>query len=178
MEALPTTCNGNHLTRCWDAKKHALCSCAGDNCSVDESLAHWSALEASLNMSRSMLARASHSAVLWQGSMLVYGGYRFPPNGYTYFDAEGIDGEMEPEGDLLRYSLESDSWEVVSTSATTYSLEDPGSNSGSGSGSGLGSGSGSGSGASVRVPRLPSPRYGHSAVVYGVSGIDAVPPVC
>lgn len=139
-------------------------SCPGDNCSVDKSLAHWLPLNASL----STLARASHSAVLWQGYMLVYGGYHFPPQGYAYFDTEGNVGGVEPEESLLRYTLESDSWEVVSTSATSYSLEiagDPGSSSGSGSG---GSDNGAGMGL-VRVPRLPSPRYGHSAVIYDVS---------
>ena len=120
---------------------------------------HWSVVNYNSSLPSPTLARAGHTSVLWEDSMLVYGGYRFPEEEYLFGVEEGgIEGwgsGAEPQDDLLRYSFESGVWEVVETSAAqeleVESVVD-------------------GNVTVMRVPRLPAPRYGHTAVVYDVSG--------
>lgn len=138
-----------------------LCVCvSGEDCSTDVLSAHWSAVSYNSSLPSLTLARAGHTSLLWEESMLVYGGYRFPEEERDLFGAEG-DGTTEgwgsgaePQDELLRYSLESGVWEVLETSAAeeleVEAVVD-------------------GNVTVLRVPHLPAPRYGHSAVIYDVS---------
>ena len=135
----------------------------GADCSVDMAAAHWSTLTYASSPPPSTLARASHSAVLWEGSVIVYGGYRFLEEGGGYYDdgEESMEsgwGMVEPvDEDVLQYGLDSGVWEVVTTTAAVVTKE-----------SEPEGGSGQENKTSVSTPRLPAPRYGHSAVIYDV----------
>ena len=98
------------------------------------------------NLTEALLARASHSAVLWGDYVIVYGGYRFPSAAASNGDRTGSGsggGEEEEEGEeeggtgpqLLRYHLLTSVWEELEVN--------------------------------MSAPH-PSPRYGHSAVIYNV----------
>ena len=87
--------------------------------------------------------------------MLVYGGYRFPDQEYLYDTGDLTEGRGNGTDELLRYRFDSGEWEVLETSAAMYLEEEV-----------LG---GDGNMTTVvRVPRLPAPRYGHSAVLFDV----------
>lgn len=139
---------------------------SGLDCSVDVTEAHWSTVSYNSTPPPSTLARASHSAVLWEGSMIVYGGYRFPEGGgyYDEDDAEsegsGLGPEVEPvEDDVIRFSFDSGEWDVVNTTAAEFVEREEMEPEGSGQDNLT----------VLQLPRLPAARYGHSAVVYRVS---------
>lgn len=108
-----------------------------------------------------MLARAGHSAVMWEGAMLVYGGYRFPQEGGYFEDREALEEsgqgmEVEPvENDVILYWFDSGVWGVLDTTAAVTLREEDMS-------------SGESNSSFVETPLLPAPRYGHSAVIYSV----------
>lgn len=89
------------------------------------------------------LARASHSAVLWRDSIIIYGGYQFPRDGYSYFRPLEVDAHQEvDDAQVLYFVAKSGSWDVMRTSGSIFSNES--------------------------IPLIPTPRYGHTAVVYNV----------
>lgn len=108
---------------------------------------------------------------MWDNTMIVYGGYRFPYAGSVYSDTgpggrgSGVEPGVTVSDDVLRYRFDSNAWDVLNTSAAAYAEEEVMEPEG-GSGTGVG-----GNKTVVRVPLLPAPRYGHSAVVYNVSRI-------
>ena len=134
----------------------------GDDCSVDTEDAHWSTISYSSSPPPSTLARVSHSAVLWEGAMLVYGGYRFPEEGGYFEDNLEVEGSgmgmgVEPvEDDVISYQFDSGVWSVLDTTAAVTVREE------------VVVGSGEGNGSFTETPQLPAPRYGHTAVVYDV----------
>lgn len=92
--------------------------------------------------------------------MLVYGGYSFPREPYLFGEGDleegrdSADGGAEPaRQEVLRYWFESESWEVLNTSAAVYQEQEEGRGNDT---------------MVTRVPRLPAPRYGHTAVLYEV----------
>lgn len=116
------------------------------DCSVDLVLPFWSRVTYSWlseNLTLATLARASHSAVLWGGDILIYGGYQFPHNGYSSFRHDVFYSSGDTSDELLQYHVDSGSWELLITSSNVSSNES--------------------------TPLIPSPRYGHTAVVYNVS---------
>ena len=129
--------------------------------------AHWSVVDYHTSLPSVTLSRASHSAVVWEDSMIVYGGYEFPSQGYSHsFVRKTNKSDPLPlgnvEGDVIRYLFGSRVWEVVNTSAAEYRelvVEDEGS----------GSGRNGNDTVVTLIPYLPAPRYGHSAVVVNVS---------
>lgn len=138
-------------------------SSPGDDCSVEESASHWSVVNYTSSLPLSSLARTGHSAVVWEDSMIVYGGYRFPEEGYSYGDTTGDTssggwGSGAGSDDVLRYGFDSGMWEVLYTSGAVYSQGQVGVVGVEGSAEGN------------EVLRKPASRYGHSAVVYNVSG--------
>ena len=164
-------------------------SYVGEDCSVEEALAHWTEVpyDSSSLISLSIIGRASSAEVMWGDSILVYGGYRFPEDGLLYYQDDGsgrgaesgsgsgaesgsgsgagsraeFSGMTESSSgmesgdvydDLLRYTFSSGVWEVLNTSAAT----EPGRSD----------------------EKIPSSRYGHSAVVYNVSVCTICDTVC
>ena len=148
----------------------------GMDCSVDVTRAHWSQVPflSSSSISMDLLPRAGHSAVVMNSYMLVYSGYRFSggrSNPYTSVREEvNIDAaSFNAEGELLRYDMMSDKWEVLNTSS---SLSDeraghPRVDNGMEGGSGVWNVTDENS--TESRPGFPGPRYGHSAVIYDVS---------
>ena len=96
------------------------------------------------------LARASHSAVLWRDSIIIYGGYQFPHDGYSYFRPLEVDAHQDVDDDaqVFNFVAEFGSWDVMMTSSSISSNES--------------------------IPVIPTPRYGHTAVVYNVRIIHYV----
>ena len=115
---------------------------------MDVQLPFWSRVTYSLlpeSLTLASLARASHSAVLWRDSIIVYGGYRFPRDGYSYFRPFELDSYQKVDDDdaqVLYFFAESGSWDVMMTSSNKSSNES--------------------------LLLIPTPRYGHTAVVYNV----------
>ena len=62
------------------------------------------------------LARAGHSAVVWEDTMIVYGGYRFPLEDEGE-DPEGSGSDEADAPQLLRYGFASGRWEELTASA-------------------------------------------------------------
>ena len=95
----------------------------------------------------SLLARTSHSAVIWGEYMVVYGGYRFPlgdgradvGSGAGSGEGSGERDHVEQAEDVLLYHFATHTWEVLEAQNDT---------------------------------RRPETRYGHSAVVYDVSRLS------
>lgn len=124
-------------------------------------MAHWSEVAYSSSLPPSTtLARASHSAVVWQDSIVVFGGYQFNiEEDEDSYSGSGNGVEPVATGDVLRHRIELQSWEVLNTSATAF-IEVPE--------------EGNETNATYLVPRLPAARYGHSAVLFNVSGFNRV----
>lgn len=129
-----------------------------------------------------MIARASHSAVLWDTEyLLVYGGYQFPIEDYYFRPrTQEMDNTMtnssndtvagnqnsSPSVQLLLYHFESQSWEEISTYAgmPTMGGDVPGNNSSNETNFREEEGN---------IPRVPEPRYGHTAAIYNVRRLRA-----
>lgn len=115
---------------------------------MDVELPFWSRVAYSQlpeNLTLAQIARASHSAVSWGDGIIVYGGYQFPRDGYSYFRPLELDGYRKVSDDdaqVLYFVAESGSWDVMLTTSSISSNES--------------------------IPLIPSPRYGHTAVVYNV----------
>ena len=138
----------------------------GEDCGVEVASAHWSVVNYTSTPPPN-LARASHSAILWKDSMLMYGGYRFP-NQSGYYESEEPEPGPLPNhlvGEVWRFYFGSRSWEMVNTSAADYRNLQEEEN---------GSGSGGGNGSVTMIPHLPASRYGHSAVLFNVSSTAVV----
>ena len=90
--------------------------------------------------------------------MLVYGGYQFPVEEYYYRTEanQTVSDDAEAEVTILRYRFSTRSWDEVVT-YPSVSGDAPSDNSTNGS-------------MSEDLPTMPQQRYGHTAVVYGVSG--------
>lgn len=137
----------------------------GTDCSVQLAAAHWSEVTSSLpsSLTAGIVSRASHSVVVLGFYMLVYSGYRFSDDAYSYRNtnktSNGADNPSLAEGEVLRYDLRSGAWESLrTTSAMSMDLVVMG--------AGL---EGEETNDTMTPPLLPRPRYGHSAVVYNVS---------
>lgn len=96
----------------------------------------------------SLLARASHSAVMWGQDMVVYGGYRFPLGDGRVDVGSGAgsgagSGEQDcvEQAEVLLYHFATHTWEVLEAQNGT---------------------------------KRPETRYGHSAVVYNVSRLSGL----
>lgn len=104
----------------------------------------------------SLLARASHSAVMWGQDMVVYGGYRFPlgdgrvdvgsgagSGGGSDAGSGAGSGERDrvEQAEVLLYHFATHTWEVLEAQSGT---------------------------------KRPETRYGHSAVVYNVSHLSGL----
>ena len=94
----------------------------------------------------SLLARTSHSAVIWGEYMVVYGGYRFPLGDGRVDVGSGAgsgagSGEQDrvEQAEVLLYHFATHTWEVLEAQNDTM---------------------------------RPETRYGHSAVVYNVSRLS------
>ena len=77
--------------------------------------------------------------------MIVYGGYQFPLDGYSYFRPLELNTSQiisDDDTQVLSFVAESGSWDVVMTSGSMSRNES--------------------------IPLVPTPRYGHTAVVYNV----------
>ncbi len=126
----------------------------GEDCSADIELPFWSRIAYSQlpeNLTLASLARASHSAVLWRDSIIVYGGYQFPPDGYSYYRPFELNTYQEVSNDdaqVLSFVAESGSWDVMMTSSSVLRNES--------------------------ILLIPTPRYGHTAVVYNVRIIHCI----
>ncbi len=139
---------------------HTLHSTTGADCSIDISTTHWERVTTAPlpdTFTLSTLARGSHSAVVWGGYMLVYGGYRFPTQDYYYRPpaANETMTNVTREVSILRYRFVTKAWEEVKT-YPSMNGDAPSVNSTNGS-------------MIDDKPGVPQPRYGHSAVVYNVS---------
>ena len=84
--------------------------------------------------------------------MLIYSGYRFPQDGYSFFhpveqdNYDMIDDARDDTRDeVLQYHFQSDSWNILQTSSDLPSNES--------------------------TFLIPAPRYGHSAVLFNVSNL-------
>ncbi len=133
----------------------------GADCSIDTSTTHWERVTTAPlpdTLTLSTLARGSHSAVVWGGYMLVYGGYRFPTQDYYYrAPANETMANDTQEVSILQYHFANKSWEEVKTyPSISMDGDAPSNNSTNGS-------------MSDDQPGVPQPRYGHTAVVYNVS---------
>ncbi len=163
-----------------------MCVCVlGMDCSVDRSKAHWSAVPFSASSMSPMeqLPRAGHSAVSVDSYMLVYGGYRFA-GGYYSTDVvtpddirRGVTSSWTDD-DLLRYDFRTNQWEALNTSAVSFieegeweeeEVELPRVQLADAAGDQLNVtlNGNSTEGVATRYA-FPSPRYGHTAVVYNV----------
>lgn len=132
----------------------------GLDCSLDLENPFWLTVPSipPKNFTSSKFARASHSAVLWrQNDMLVYGGYQFPHNGYsslhrldneTYTMVNNGNSSNAGTDEVLIYHIESGVWEAVVTSGSEYG--------------------------NSSIPVIPSPRYGHTSILYNVSCVHAL----
>ena len=111
---------------------------------MDVELPFWSRVASQLpeNLTLATLARASHSAVLWRDSVIIYGGYQFPQDGYSSFRPSEVDTHQKVGVQVLHFLSESGSWDVLVTSSSISS--------------------------NGSFPLVPTPRYGHTAVVYNV----------
>lgn len=108
---------------------------------MDVQLPFWSRVAYSQpleNLTLTSLARASHSAVLWRDNVVIYGGYQFPLDGYSYFFPSETNTAPEYV-QVLQFLAEFRSWSVFRTYSSNES-----------------------------VVLIPTPRYGHTAVVYNV----------
>ena len=125
------------------------------DCSVDLRKPFWSRVTYSKlpeNITITTLARASHSSVLVKRDfMLIYGGYQFSEDGYSALrplehESYGIidvDSVSNKTVQVLKYHIESGVWESVITSGNISS--------------------------NFSAALIPSPRYGHTALIYNVS---------
>ena len=132
---------------------------------MDLRLPFWSRVEYSQlpeNLTLATLARASHSAVLWRGSVIIYSGYQFPEDGYSSFrpfeqdtvetfDINDDDDTDTTDVQVLHYLIGSESWDLLMTSGGKSNMS-----------------------SNESIPLVPSPRYGHTAVVYNVSSTHTV----
>lgn len=130
---------------------------------MDVSFPFWSRVTYSQlpeSVTLATLARASHSSVMWKDNVLIYGGYQFPHDGYSFFrplehqefGTIADDHTNSTNVQLLQYNVESTSWELFMTSSIVSGNDS--------------------------APLLPSPRYGHSAIVYNVSTLLQQPLMC
>jgi len=149
LPACPNNCYGNG--GCNSTSQQ--CSCydgyTGTDCSISVESPHWEVVDYSVSPGDtrlSLLARASHSAVLWEEYMVVYGGYRFPQgdkrvdagsgmsgSGDSVREGSGGNGDTVEEVEVLRYHFTTRTWEVLEVQNDAMQ---------------------------------PDPRYEHSAVVY------------
>lgn len=181
-----TAFGANEFSYCTEEKftQYILCFfLVGIDCSVDLSRAHWSAVPFLSSISLDLLSRAGHSAVVLDSFMLVYSGYRFSggrSNPYTVMmeDRDLDAASLVAEGELLRYDLRLDRWEVLNSSSSLVLSDAEEEQRGVQSAdSNVGGGSGAfhtGDNSTDNQPALPHPRYGHSAVIYNVSGFFKV----
>lgn len=116
--ACPDDCLGNG--ECSDTLQQCVCfeGFTGSSCSIPVQSPHWELLNITVSDEAllSGLARAGHSAVVWEEDMIVYGGYRFPVGDEE--EAPGGSGSDEADApQLLRYSFASGRWEELTVSA-------------------------------------------------------------
>ena len=170
------------------------CTCmfspTGMDCSVDVSKPHWSQVPfSSSTVSLDTLPRAGHSAVVLNSThLLIYSGYRFTTgrsNPFTSDSAEeGRQGVVSSwtDGELLSFDLSSNQWEELNTSSLLPMLEEEGeegedlprmqtSSTDVYNDSVMWNVTSDNSTADEDQPVFPSPRYGHTAVIYNVSYI-------
>jgi len=155
---------------------------------VDTSRPHWSQVpfSSSSAISPDLLPRAGHSAVVLNSThLVVYSGYRFTAGRSNPFttnisEGEGRQGVVSSwaDGELLSYDLRSNQWVELNTTALPPMLEEEEgkevtngqtSSTEAYSESGMWNVTSDNSTSDEDRPVFPSPRYGHTAVLYNVS---------